>query len=267
VRDAVARVKADLPAEMRDPTVTKTIHRRPRGPDLHRRRRRRKRRRPLDDQELSWFVDNTVPSACSACRAWARSSASAACTAKSASSSTTRAWRRCKVSALDVSRQLRNVQREAPGGRGDVSGAEQSVRTIATVQDGAELARMDIPLPDGRRVRLDQVATVSDTVAEPRAIAEQDGRPVVGFEVFRTKGASEIDVAAGARAAVAELQKEHPTSCCKEVIDNAFSRCRKTSTARWSCCTKARSWRCWWCGGSCATGAPRWWPPPRCRCR
>jgi multidrug efflux pump subunit AcrB len=38
-----------------------------------------------------------------------------------------------RVSALDVSRQLRNVQREAPGGRGDVSGAEQSVRTLATV--------------------------------------------------------------------------------------------------------------------------------------
>ena len=43
VRDAVARVRADLPAEMRDPTVTKAVHRRPRGADLHRRAGARRR--------------------------------------------------------------------------------------------------------------------------------------------------------------------------------------------------------------------------------
>jgi multidrug efflux pump subunit AcrB len=127
-----------------------------------------------------------------------------------------------QVAAVDVSRQLRSVQREAPGGRGDVSGAEQSVRTIATVKTAAELASMDIPLPDGRRVRLDQIATIKDTVAEPRSIAEQDGKRVVGFEVFRTKGASEIAVAEGARAAIAELQAQHANIEMKEVIDNAF---------------------------------------------
>ncbi|MBC7860040.1 MAG: efflux RND transporter permease subunit, partial [Burkholderiaceae bacterium] len=127
-----------------------------------------------------------------------------------------------KVAAVDVSRQLRNVQREAPGGRGDVSGAEQSVRTIATVKSAAELAAIDMPLPDGRHVRLDQVATVTDTVAEPRSLAEQDGKSVVGFEIFRTKGASEVAVANGARAAVAELRKTTPNVELKQVIDNAF---------------------------------------------
>jgi multidrug efflux pump subunit AcrB len=126
------------------------------------------------------------------------------------------------VAAVDVSRQLRSVQREAPGGRGDVSGAEQSVRTIATVKSAQELALLDIPLPDGRRVRLDQIANVTDSVAEPRAVAEQDGKKVVGFEVFRTKGASEIEVARGARAAIAELQKERPNIAIRAVIDNAF---------------------------------------------
>jgi multidrug efflux pump subunit AcrB len=69
------------------------------------------------------------------------------------------------------------------------------VRTIATVKTAAELAAIDLPLPDGRRVRLDQVATVTDTVSEPRAVALQDGKPVIGFEIFRTKGASETEVA------------------------------------------------------------------------
>ncbi|ATQ75423.1 RND transporter [Massilia violaceinigra] len=221
VRDAVARVKADLPAEMRDPTVTKastagrvimtfTASAAPGKGGV-----------PLDDQELSWFVDNSVakrllnvPGVGAVKRVGGvfREIRVELDDARMAA---------LQVAAVDVSRQLRSVQREAPGGRGDVSGAEQSVRTIATVQTADQLAAMDIPLPDGRRVRLDQIATVTDTVAEPRSVAEQDGKRVVGFEIFRTKGASEIAVAEGARAAIAELQAAHSNVAIKEVIDNA----------------------------------------------
>jgi predicted RND superfamily exporter protein len=42
------------------------------------------------------------------------------------------------------------VQQEASGGRTDLGGAEQSVRTIATVHSADELARMEIVLADGR---------------------------------------------------------------------------------------------------------------------
>ncbi|MDM5178124.1 efflux RND transporter permease subunit [Massilia sp. DJPM01] len=221
VRDAVARVKADLPAEMRDPTVTKastagrviltfTASAAPGKGGV-----------PLDDQELSWFVDNSVakrllnvPGVGAVKRVGGvfREIRVELDDARMAA---------LQVAAVDVSRQLRSVQREAPGGRGDVSGAEQSVRTIATVQTADQLAAMDIPLPDGRRVRLDQIATVTDTVAEPRSVAEQDGKRVVGFEIFRTKGASEIAVAEGARAAIAELRAAHANVALKEVIDNA----------------------------------------------
>ncbi|MDQ1813930.1 efflux RND transporter permease subunit [Massilia sp. CCM 9210] len=221
VRDAVARVKADLPAEMRDPTVTKastagrvimtfTASAAPGKGGV-----------PLDDQELSWFVDNSVakrllnvPGVGAVKRVGGvfREIRVELDDARMAA---------LQVAAVDVSRQLRSVQREAPGGRGDVSGAEQSVRTIATVQTADQLAAMDIPLPDGRRVRLEQIATVTDTVAEPRSVAEQDGKRVVGFEIFRTKGASEIAVAEGARAAIAELQAAHSNVAIKEVIDNA----------------------------------------------
>jgi len=221
VRDAVARVKADMPAELRDPTVTKAstagrvvltfIATAKPGVD-----------NPLDAPDLSWYVDNTVakrlltvPGVGAVTRVGGvyREIQVELDEARMAA---------LKVSALDVSRQLRLVQREAPGGRGDVSGAEQSVRTIATVKTADELSKIDIPLPDGRHVRLEQVATVRDTIAEPRALAEQDGKSVVAFEVFRTKGASEVAVAKGARAAIADLQKENPSVVLQQSIDNAF---------------------------------------------
>lgn len=222
VRDAVARVKADLPAEMRDPTVTKastagrvimtfTASAAPAKGSV-----------ALDDQELSWFVDNSVSKRLLNVPGVGAVKRVGGVFREVRVELDDERMAALQVAAVDVSHQLRSVQREAPGGRGDVSGAEQSVRTIATVKTAAELAAMDIPLPDGRRVRLDQIATVKDTVAEPRAIAEQDGKRVVAFEVFRTKGASEIAVAEGARAAIKELQGQHANIELKEVIDNAF---------------------------------------------
>lgn len=221
VRDAVARVKADMPAELRDPTVTKastagrvvlTFIASPKpGVD-----------NPLDAPDLSWYVDNTVAKRLLTVPGVGAVTRLGGVYREIQVELDEAQMAALKVSALDVSRQLRLVQREAPGGRGDVSGAEQSVRTIATVKTAEELSRVDIPLPDGRHVRLDQVANVRDTIAEPRALAEQDGKRVVAFEVFRTKGASEVAVANGAREAVADLQKENPSIVIQQSIDNAF---------------------------------------------
>jgi multidrug efflux pump subunit AcrB len=221
VRDAVARIKADLPAEMRDPTVTKasTAGRvvmtfiATAAPNSG---------APLDDQEISWFVDNAVSKRLLSVPGVGAVKRVGGVFREIRVELDDARMAALKVAAVDVSRQLHSVQREAPGGRGDVNGAEQSVRTIGTVKTAAELAALDIPLADGRRVRLDQIAKVTDTVAEPRSVAELDGKKVVGFEVFRTKGASEVDVAKGTRAAIAELQKEHANIVLKETIDNAF---------------------------------------------
>ncbi len=219
VRDAVSRVRADLPAELRDPTVTKastagrvvlnvSIEASPNA--------------PIDQQELSWFVDNTVAKrlltvpgvgAVKRVGGVSREVRIELDAAKMAA---------LNVAAIDVSRRLRLVQQETPGGRGDVGGAEQSVRTIATVKTTDALALLDIPLADGRHIRLDQVARVSDTVAEPRSMATLNGQRVIGIEIFRTKGASELDIASGAREAVAELQAAHPNVVFKQVIDNAL---------------------------------------------
>ena len=221
VRDAVARVKADMPAELRDPTVTKAstagrvvltfIATAKPGVD-----------NPLDAPDLSWYVDNTVAKRLLTVPGVGAVNRVGGVYREIQVELDEARMAALKVSALDVSRQLRLVQREAPGGRGDVSGAEQSVRTIATVKTADELSKIDIPLPDGRHVRLEQVATVRDTIAEPRALAEQDGKTVVAFEVFRTKGASEVAVAKGARAAIADLQKENPSVVLQQSIDNAF---------------------------------------------
>ena len=44
-------------------------------------------------------------------------------------------------------------------------------------------------------MRLDQIAEVKDTVAEPTAAAFLDGKPVVGFEVARSRGVARLEFA------------------------------------------------------------------------
>jgi multidrug efflux pump subunit AcrB len=216
VRDAVSQVRADLPAEMRDPVVTKaTTSGRPILTYTVASSR-------LDEEAISWFIDNAVTKRVLAAPGVGKVARMGGVTREIRVELDADKMSSMGVTAAEVSQQLRRVQQETPGGRGDVGGAEQAVRTIATVQSVADLAALELPLMDGRRVRLDQVAQVSDTIAERRSTALLDGKTVVAFEVSRTKGASEISVAAAVRKAVQELRTTHPDVEIVEAIDNVW---------------------------------------------
>lgn len=215
VRNAVARVRADLPGEMRDPSITKSSTNGRAVLTLTAASER------LDQTDLSWFVDNAVAKRLLAVPGVGGVHRLGGVTREVRVELDTAKMAALRLSALDVSRRLKLVQQESPGGRGDVSGTQQSVRTIATVGSAAELALIDLPLPDGRRVRLDQIATITDTISEPTSVALNNGKAVVAVDVLRTRGASELDVAAGVRQAIAELHQSHPNVVLAEVIDNA----------------------------------------------
>ncbi|WP_163364898.1 efflux RND transporter permease subunit, partial [Escherichia coli] len=67
------------------------------------------------------------------------------------------------------------------------------------------LAATSIVLPGGRKVRLDELATLTDGSEEPRTFARFNGEPVVAFAISRATGASDADVASGVARKIAEL--------------------------------------------------------------
>ena len=215
VRSAVSGVRADLPAELRDPVVTKLDLA---GAPILTYTVASSR---MDDEALSWFVDNEVKKALLAVRGVGAVNRVGGVTREVRVELDAAKLLALGLSAGDITRQLRAVQTDAPGGRADVGGIEQSVRTIATVQGAEQLARLELalPSPPGRRVRLDQVATVTDTVAEVRSGALINGQPAVAFEILRSRGAGETDVATGVRAKLETLRAEHPDI----VITEAFN--------------------------------------------
>ena len=204
VRDAVSRVRSDLPGDLKDPVVSKVNLA---GSPILTYTVASQR---MDDEALSWFVDNTVTKNMLSVRGVGAVARVGGVNREIRVELDPARLLALNATAADISRQLRQIQQEASGGRADIGGIEQSVRTIATVQSAEELAAMDIALADGRRIRLDQVATVSDTVGEQRSAALLNGAPVVGFEITRSRGAGEVDVAEGVRAQLARLKAEHP---------------------------------------------------------
>lgn len=213
VRDAVSRVRSDLPADLRDPVISRLTFS---GLPILTYTVSSSR---MDAEQLSWFVDNTVARAVISVRGVGAVARVGGVNREVAVDLDPTKLLALNASASDISRQLRQIQQEAAGGRADLGGGEQSVRTIATVQSAEELAAMDIALSDGRRIRLDQVATVRDTVAEQRSAALLNGEPVVGFEVSRSLGAGEVDVQKGVERALAQLKAEHPDI----VVTEAFN--------------------------------------------
>ena len=202
-RAAVQRVRADLPGELRDPVISKVDL--AGAPILTYTVASSK----MDDVALSWFVDNEVTKAILSVRGVGSVARVGGVSREVRVELDPARLLALNATAADISRQLRAVQQDASGGRSNVGGIEQSVRTIATVKSAVELALLEIALSDGRRIRLDQVATVSDTVAEQRSGALLNGKPVVGFEIVRSRGASETTVADGVRAALARLRATH----------------------------------------------------------
>ncbi|WP_210421595.1 efflux RND transporter permease subunit [Mesorhizobium sp. WSM3882] len=109
------------------------------------------------------------------------------------------------ISAGDVSQTLASNNVNQPGGRANIGGQEQSVRTLASATTVEALADTRIALSGAGDVKLSDLGTVVDSWEKPRQAAYLDGRQVVAFNVYRSVGSSEIDVVKAARAAIAEM--------------------------------------------------------------
>ena len=213
VRDAVSRIRSDLPADLRDPVIQKVNLA---GTPILTYTVASTR---MDDEALSWFIDNQVSKTMLAVNGVGAVTRVGGVSREVRVELDPARMLALNITAADVSRQLRQIQQEASGGRADLGGAEQSVRTLATVQTARELGAMEVTLSDGRHVRLDAIANVSDTVAERRQAALLNGKPVVSFEIVRSRGASEIDVTNGVRAALDKLKAEHPDITITEAFN------------------------------------------------
>lgn len=125
-----------------------------------------------------------------------------------------------QVTAAEVSRAIKQVQLESSSGRGYVGQTEQSVRTIATLARAADLNSLPIPLPNGRPIRLDQVAKVSDTHAKRTEAVLLNGKESVAIQIYGSKGADEVQIAKDVALAIESLKQQYPDVTITPIVNS-----------------------------------------------
>lgn len=214
-KNAVDAVRSNLPADLEPPTVAaRTVQGTPlvtyaiASPDMN-------------EEALSWFVDNTLSKAILSIRGVGKFERIGGVDREIQVEVQPDRLAALNVTAADISHALKQEQMEESGGHGQVGKTEQSVRVVGTVPLAVDLQAMPITLSDGRRIRLDQVATIKDAHAERTQKAEFDGQPVMGFQIYRANNSDETQVIAAIQQALNKMQVEHPNLTITPITNTA----------------------------------------------
>jgi hydrophobe/amphiphile efflux-1 (HAE1) family protein len=204
VRDAVAKVRGDLPDGIEEPLVQRidveggaiayfavsTT--------------------AMTQEELSWFVDNTVSKRLLTVSGVAQVQRGGGVDREIRVELDPARMQALGITAVEVNDQLRQLNLDAPGGRVQIAGGEQSIRVLGAARTALQLSDTQIALPGGRTTRLKDIANVKDGIAEIRGISRLNGRPATTFGVSKGKGFSDVTVLNRVEEELAKLGKEMP---------------------------------------------------------
>jgi len=122
------------------------------------------------------------------------------------------------LTAAQVNDALAQTNVDSPGGRSLIGGREQTLRVLGAALNVDQIRNLSIPAGGGKFVRLSDVADVGDGTAEVRSFALLDGRPVVGFQITKTKLSSEVAVEDGVDAAIKGIEKANPGVVIHKIV-------------------------------------------------
>ena len=216
VKDAIDRIRGDLPASVDEPIVSKIDVE---GAAIQ---TFAVTSPNMAIEELSWFVDDTVKRALQGQPGIGRIDRFGGAEREIRVELNPDRLDAFSITAADVNRQLRGTNIDLGSGRGQVAGAEQAIRTLGDARDVTSLANTTIALSGGRFVTLSDLGTVKDTYEEQKSFSEFNGKPVVTFAVYRAKGASEVSVAETVATSLDQVRAENPDVRIELINDSVY---------------------------------------------
>ncbi|MGB3146468.1 MAG: efflux RND transporter permease subunit [Paracoccaceae bacterium] len=213
VKDAVDRVRGNLPSEIDAPVVSKIdvegqaiLSFAVSSPGM-------------TVEELSWFVDDTIMRALRSKSGIGRIDRFGGADREIRVELDPAKLDSYGVTPSAVNGQLRATNADLGSGRATLGNGEQAIRTLGDASTIAGLEETTIALPGGRFVKLGELGTITDTYEELRSFSRFNGEPVVTFAVFRAKGASEVTVAETVNETLDGLREAYPTVEINKVDD------------------------------------------------
>ena len=202
VRDAVAKVRSDLPQSILEPQVRRIDI--DGGPIVY----YAVSTSSMSEEQLSWFVDDTISKRLLAIAGVAQVNRSGGVNREIRVDLDPARMESMGITAGEVNQQLRQVNLDAAGGRAQVGGSEQSIRVLGSARTAGQLGDRRLSMLDGRVARLRDIAEVRDGVAEVRTVSRLNGRPSTTFAVFKAKGASDVTTLHNVEDELAKISKE-----------------------------------------------------------
>lgn len=228
VKDAVAEIRDDLPGSINEPVVRRIdvegqaiITYAASSP-------------AMTPEELSWFVDDKVIRDLQTVTGVGRVERMGGVTREIQVQIDPDRLMALGITAAQINAALKSVNTDLSGGKGEVGGQTQAVRTLASARSLDDLAATRLPLGDGRDIRLSDVGKVVDRWAEPKSFARLDGRPSVAFAIYRAKGASDAAVSDSVHTVIDRIAKDYPDVSMTRIDDstvqtyNSFENSMKT---------------------------------------
>ena len=164
VRDALAKIRSDLPATIDEPIIERVEEE---GQSVvtyavasH----------DMTVAELSWFVDDVVSRHLQGLPGVGRIDRVGGADREIRIELDTDRLDAFSLSANAVNDALVRTQMDASGGRSDISGREQALTTMAAARTVTDLVDQRIALSPDASVRLGDLGQVQDTVAEERSL-------------------------------------------------------------------------------------------------
>jgi hydrophobic/amphiphilic exporter-1 (mainly G- bacteria), HAE1 family len=124
-----------------------------------------------------------------------------------------------RLSPLAILEQIRAQNLNVPAGHYDEGTREISVRTVGELQNVEQIRNLIVATAaDGSSVRLQDVATVDDGYQELRTRVRVNGEPAVSFDVLKQSGKNTVAVSDAAQGKLAQIQKTFPAGMMADPI-------------------------------------------------
>ncbi|MEH2201316.1 efflux RND transporter permease subunit [Nostoc sp.] len=212
VRNAIAQIRQDLPQDINDPVVERLDF--AGGPVITYAVKSDRR----SVEELSNLVDQTISRALLGVRGVAQIQRIGGVDREIRINLNPNRLQSLGITATQVNDQIRTLNINLPGGRAEVGGSEQSIRTLGSATSVDILKTYEILLPQGGSVPLSSLGTIEDKFGDVRQAATLNNQPVVAFQVLRSTGSVLVTVEQGVKAAVKELEKTLPADVKLDLI-------------------------------------------------
>ena len=204
VRDAISKIRSSLPQDITEPSIT---HPNQSGEPIAVYSVNSKKK---NIEELSYLIDNVISRELLTVNGVSQVKRSGGVDREIRVDLNHERIRALGLTPDTISNQIKSLNVNAPSGRGEIGGQEQTIRTLGSAVSVEQLRNLQIPMASGQFVKLSDLGTIKDTFSEVRQLARFDRKPVVALSIVRAQGTSDVTVQKLVNLQITEMSKRIP---------------------------------------------------------